>query len=350
MAIPQGFIQELLSRVDVVDVVGRYVTLKKAGANFSGLCPFHTEKSPSFTVSPSKQFFHCFGCGKNGNAIGFLMEHAGMGFVEAVQELANQCGLQVPQDDISPAERQRQAQQKQKAETLSDLLEKAGESYRKQLKAAPKAIEYLKKRGVSGEVSKRFGLAAASLLEAEVVTADGQVLVANACRNADLFWALKGGGAGFGVVTRVTLKTHDLPTFLGGTFGLVKANSDEAFRRLIAEFMRFYREKLFDPAWGEQVKFRRGNEMEIAMVFQEPMTALNPLMTIGAQVAETARVHQHLSRAAAMRLARALEAGHEPNAPQQAAAFGVRPIDVVSDEENFIRMYERYKDLSVART
>lgn len=158
VAIPQSFIQELLSRVDVVDIVGRYVQLKKGGANFMGLCPFHGEKSPSFTVSPSKQFFHCFGCGKNGNAIGFLMEHAGMGFVEAVQELANQCGLQVPQDDISPAERQRQAQQKQKAETLSDLLEKAGESYRKQLKGAPKAIEYLKKRGVSGEISKRFGL------------------------------------------------------------------------------------------------------------------------------------------------------------------------------------------------
>jgi DNA primase len=114
VAIPQSFIQELLSRVDVVDIVGRYVQLKKGGANFMGLCPFHSEKSPSFTVSPSKQFFHCFGCGKNGNAIGFLMEHAGMGFVEAVQELANQCGLQVPQDDISPAERQRQAQQKQK--------------------------------------------------------------------------------------------------------------------------------------------------------------------------------------------------------------------------------------------
>ncbi|QXZ09709.1 DNA primase [Comamonas sp. Y33R10-2] len=158
MAIPQSFIQELLSRVDVVDIVGRYVQLKKGGANFMGLCPFHGEKSPSFTVSPSKQFFHCFGCGKNGNAIGFLMEHASMGFVEAVQELANQCGLQVPQDDISPAERQRQAQQKQKAESLSDLLEKAGESYCKQLRGAPKAIEYLKKRGVSGEVSKRFGL------------------------------------------------------------------------------------------------------------------------------------------------------------------------------------------------
>ena len=158
VSIPQSFIQELLSRVDVVDIVGRYVQLKKGGANFMGLCPFHGEKSPSFTVSPSKQFFHCFGCGKNGNAIGFLMEHAGMGFVEAVQELANQCGLQVPQDDISPAERQRQAQQKQKAESLSDLLEKAGESYCKHLRGAPKAIEYLKKRGVSGEVCKRFGL------------------------------------------------------------------------------------------------------------------------------------------------------------------------------------------------
>ena len=98
MSIPQTFIQELLSRVDVVDVVGRYVQLKKSGANFMGLCPFHGEKSPSFSVSPSKQFYHCFGCGKNGNAIGFLMEHAGMGFVDAVHDLARQTGLQVPDE------------------------------------------------------------------------------------------------------------------------------------------------------------------------------------------------------------------------------------------------------------
>ena len=96
MAIPQSFIQELVARADVVDIVGRYVQLKKAGANFSGLCPFHAEKSPSFTVSPSKQFYHCFGCGKNGNAIGFLMDHAGMGFIEAVKDLAGQYGMQVP--------------------------------------------------------------------------------------------------------------------------------------------------------------------------------------------------------------------------------------------------------------
>ena len=86
MAIPQNFIQELLARADVVEIVGRYVQLKKGGANFMGLCPFHGEKTPSFTVSPAKQFYHCFGCGKNGNAIGFLMDYAGMNFVEAVKD------------------------------------------------------------------------------------------------------------------------------------------------------------------------------------------------------------------------------------------------------------------------
>ena len=113
MSIPQSFIQELLARVDVVDIVGRYVQLKKGGANFMGLCPFHGEKSPSFSVSPAKQFYHCFGCGKNGNAISFLMEHAGMGFIEAVQDLAQQVGLQVPDDDISPQEKERAAAARQ---------------------------------------------------------------------------------------------------------------------------------------------------------------------------------------------------------------------------------------------
>ncbi|MFD0668426.1 DNA primase [Ramlibacter sp. MAHUQ-53] len=158
MAIPESFIQELLARADVVEIVGRYVPLKKAGANFSGLCPFHTEKSPSFTVSPTKQFFHCFGCGKHGNAIGFLMEHAGMGFVEAVKDLAGQYGMQVPDDDRSPQDRERAAQQRQKQATLTEVLEKAGESYRKHLKASPRAVAYLKGRGLSGAVAKQFGL------------------------------------------------------------------------------------------------------------------------------------------------------------------------------------------------
>ena len=129
MAIPQSFIQELLSRVDVVDVVGKYVQLKKGGANFMGLCPFHGEKSPSFSVSPAKQFYHCFGCGANGNAIGFLMEHTGMNFVEAVKDLAAQVGLQVPEDDVSPQERERAAQQRKRQATLTDVLEKAAKRF-----------------------------------------------------------------------------------------------------------------------------------------------------------------------------------------------------------------------------
>lgn len=158
MAIPQSFIQELLSRVDVVDVVGKYVQLKKGGANFMGLCPFHGEKSPSFSVSPTKQFFHCFGCGKNGNAIGFLMEHTGMTFVEAVKDLAQQVGLQVPEEQQSPEDRARAAAQKARQDSLSDILEKAGDSWRKHLKDSDRAVAYLKGRGLSGQIAKRFGL------------------------------------------------------------------------------------------------------------------------------------------------------------------------------------------------
>jgi DNA primase len=158
VAIPQSFIQELLARVDVVEIVGRHVQLKKGGANFMGLCPFHGEKSPSFSVSPTKQFYHCFGCGKSGDAIKFLMEHAGMSFMEAVKDLAQQVGMQVPEDDISPADRARAAEQRQKQATLTDVLEKAGEAYRKHLKNTPRAIDYFKGRGLSGEIAKRFGL------------------------------------------------------------------------------------------------------------------------------------------------------------------------------------------------
>jgi DNA primase len=158
MAIPQTFIQELLARTDVVEIVGRYVQLKKGGANFIGLCPFHGEKSPSFSVSPTKQFYHCFGCGKNGNAISFLMEHVGMSFVEAVQDLAQQYGMQIPEDDASPQDRARALEQRKKQTTLTDVLEKAGESYRKHLKESAKAITYLKGRGLSGDVAKQFCL------------------------------------------------------------------------------------------------------------------------------------------------------------------------------------------------
>ncbi len=158
MSIPQSFIQELLARADVVDIVGRYVQLKKGGANFMGLCPFHGEKSASFSVSPAKQFYHCFGCGKNGNAISFLMDHGGMTFIEAVKDLAQQYGLQVPEDDVSPQDRAKAAQMREQQATLTSVLEKAAVAYIKHLRSSEKAIAYFKGRGLSGEIAKTFGL------------------------------------------------------------------------------------------------------------------------------------------------------------------------------------------------
>jgi DNA primase len=149
--IPESFVQELLARVDIVDVVERYVPLKKAGANYSACCPFHSEKTPSFTVSPSKQFYHCFGCGAHGSAIGFLMQHAGIGFIEAVEDLASAVGLQVPHEERNRAERARKA-------PLTELMARAMLFYRDQLKATPKAVDYLKRRGLSGEIAAKFSL------------------------------------------------------------------------------------------------------------------------------------------------------------------------------------------------
>ncbi len=156
--IPPAFVHDLLARVDIVEVVGRHVQLKKAGINHKGLCPFHGEKSPSFIVSPTRQTYHCFGCGVHGNAVGFLMEHSGLGFIDAVQDLAQQVGMTVPEDESTPAERERAAAQKQRQSTLNDVLAKAAEHYRRQLKASPRAVDYLKGRGLSGEIAAQFGL------------------------------------------------------------------------------------------------------------------------------------------------------------------------------------------------
>ena len=155
--IPQSFIQDLLNRVDIVDVVERYVQLKKGGANLMGLCPFHNEKSPSFTVSPTKQFYHCFGCGAHGTAISFLIEYSGMGFVEAVKDLAQGVGMVVPDSDdrIPPAQR---AEQQARSVALTDAMTAASDFYRQQLRGAQHAVSYLKGRGVSGEVAARFAL------------------------------------------------------------------------------------------------------------------------------------------------------------------------------------------------
>ncbi len=148
--IPQSFIDDLLSRVDIVEIIDRYVPLKKAGANHKACCPFHGEKTPSFTVSQPKQFYHCFGCGVSGNAISFLMEFDNMHFVDAVEFLADRAGLEVPRDAVASITPSQQG--------LFDALNTCNDFYKHQLKEAPKAIEYLKQRGVSGETAKRFDL------------------------------------------------------------------------------------------------------------------------------------------------------------------------------------------------
>jgi DNA primase len=153
--IPDSFKQDLLNRVDIVEVVGRYVQLKKGGANFMGLCPFHNEKTPSFTVSPAKQFYHCFGCQKHGNAIGFLMDYGGMGYVDAIKDLAASVGMQVPEWRPRTPE---EAQKKERETDLVPLMEKAMEFYRAELKKSPRAIEYLKGRGLEGRIAGRFGI------------------------------------------------------------------------------------------------------------------------------------------------------------------------------------------------
>ena len=151
--IPQSFIQDLLNRVDIVDVVGKHVHLKKGGANLMGLCPFHNEKSPSFTVSPAKQFYHCFGCGVHGSAIGFLMEHAGLTYVEAIKDLAQSVGLTVPEERGSAPRRDGPD-----SSALMALMERAARFYIDTLKVSPEAIAYLKGRGLTGEIARTFGL------------------------------------------------------------------------------------------------------------------------------------------------------------------------------------------------
>lgn len=152
--IPQSFIADLLNRIDIVDVVGQHVQLKKAGANYQGLCPFHQEKSPSFSVSPTKQFYHCFGCGAHGSAIGFLMEFSGLGYIEAIEDLARSVGLAVPREERTLQDVARQKQ----AFALSEVMTLAADWYQQQLKIAPRAIDYLKGRGLTGEIAKRYAM------------------------------------------------------------------------------------------------------------------------------------------------------------------------------------------------
>jgi DNA primase len=154
--IPQAFIDDLLSRVDIVDVIDKRIKLRKTGKNYSALCPFHTEKSPSFSVEPDKQFYYCFGCGAGGNALGFVMDYERMDFPQAVETLATACGLEVPRE-AGDKEDKSTGETKQ----LLSILQAANHFYQQQLRSHPqrsKAVDYLKGRGLTGQVAKHFGI------------------------------------------------------------------------------------------------------------------------------------------------------------------------------------------------
>jgi DNA primase len=154
--IPKSFIDELLTRTDIVDVIDARVPLRKAGKDYKACCPFHDEKTPSFTVSADKQFYHCFGCGAHGSAIGFLMDYDHMSFVEAVEELAARAGLAIPREAGVVA-----SQNRDNGADLLGLMREAARFYRQQLREHPqsgRAVEYLKRRGITGEIAQEFGL------------------------------------------------------------------------------------------------------------------------------------------------------------------------------------------------
>jgi len=177
--IPRDFIDTLLARIDIVDVIDRRVSLKKAGQNYQACCPFHTEKTPSFTVSQTKQFYHCFGCGAHGTALGFLMEYEHMNFRDAVAALAQDAGLPVPESSSEP-------DRPKPPPALWDALEQAANFYKQQLKQNPRAIDYLKRRGLTGLIAARYGIGYAPAdnglkqvfpdYQAEALAASGMVI------------------------------------------------------------------------------------------------------------------------------------------------------------------------------
>ena len=158
-SIPRAFIESLLSRADVVQVINQRVPLKKAGTSYKACCPFHDEKSPSFNVSSAKQFYHCFGCGASGDALKFLMEYDGLSFVEAVESLAAQYGLEVPREQLSPKQQVQQQAKQQQQRDLYEVMHLVAKFYRHQLRdhaTSKHAKQYLKARGLSPEIAKTF--------------------------------------------------------------------------------------------------------------------------------------------------------------------------------------------------
>ena len=260
--IPSDFIDELLAKVDIVDIIDEQVPLKKGGANYMACCPFHKEKTPSFSVSPSKQFYHCFSCGAHGSAIGFIMEHQGLSFPEAVQYLADRVGMTVPQVRGRNDNPEVRAERKKKQQTLEETVAAAADFYAQQLKFNPAAKEYLDKRGLSAEVIAHYGLGyapdgwqpLAQVFQPYPNTAlvDSGMVIANEGKHYDRFrhrimFPIRGiGGQIVGFGGRVLddskpkyLNSPDTPLFDKGKnlYGLYEARAavQEAGRILVVE-------------------------------------------------------------------------------------------------------------------
>lgn len=207
--IPQHFIDDLMQRVDIVEVIDSRVPLKKAGREYQACCPFHTEKTPSFTVSPTKQFYYCFGCGAHGTALGFLMDYEHLDFVDAIEDLARSAGLEVPREEGTGGTYERE----DSTGPLYDLLTQAAHFFRQQLRQHPeaaRAVNYLKGRGLSGEIAQSFGLGYAppgwdNLLKALGQDAQQQTLM----ERAGLLIKKDGGGLYDRFRDRIMFPIHD---------------------------------------------------------------------------------------------------------------------------------------------
>ncbi|MEM1231587.1 MAG: DNA primase, partial [Pseudomonadota bacterium] len=249
--IPQSFINDLLDRVDIVEVIDARVKLKKAGRDYQARCPFHNEKTPSFTVSPTKQFYHCFGCGESGTALTFLMEHDRMEFVEAVETLASLVGLEVP--------REATARSDPKERSLYDLLKEASLLYQAELRQSPVAIDYLKGRGLTGIVARDFGVGYApdawdrtltafrgrseELLKAGLITRNDRGRSYDRFRNRIMFPIRDTRGRTIGFGGRV-LSAEDSPKYLNSPETPLFQKSRELYglyeaRRALRKLTRF---------------------------------------------------------------------------------------------------------------
>lgn len=291
--IPKTFIDDLLLRVDIVDVIDARVPLKKAGKDHKACCPFHEEKTPSFTVSQTKQFYHCFGCGKNGSAIGFLMEYDHMSFPEAVSELANRAGLTVPTEAGLPIPQSAST-------TLLDLLNEAARFYRNQLRSHPsahKAVDYLKSRGLSGEVAQSFGVGFAPEGWDNLTRALGEdEPTRNQLVAAGLATKKDGGGYYDRLRNRIVFPIHDHRGRIVGFGGRVIDPNDEPKYLNSPETSLFHKGRELYGLYRARDAIKRQNRVLVVEGYMDVMALAQHGVDFAVATLGTATTRDHLER------------------------------------------------------